>query len=158
MTHDDLIALAARWLRRDHPIVVTEMSSAALESPDALGFKWGTTTLIECKASRADFLSDAKKIFRRMPERGMGNKRYYLCPAGMIDVTELPDRWGLLYHKAGKVHTVRKAVECEKDAVVENMFLMSVIRRIGQDAPEGISIKVYTIATRNRASLYLRED
>jgi len=71
--HAQLVALAARWLKRDHPLVITEMT--AWESPDALGWKSSeSTTLVECKASRADFLADAKKFFREHPEYGMGDR------------------------------------------------------------------------------------
>ena len=66
VTHNDLVESAARWLRKEHSIVITEMSGSGSwnsgEIPDAIGWNDGsTTTLIECKASRSDFLSDRKK-------------------------------------------------------------------------------------------------
>lgn len=158
MTHSDLVVLAARWLRRRYPVVITEISSAAGESPDARGVSnWGGTTLVECKASRADFLADAKKHFRREPETGMGINRYYLCPADMIAASELPKGWGLLYATKNRrgVYLKVKASPQDRSAAAEQSVLVSVLRRIGQDAPEGVSIKCYTISTHNRASMYL---
>jgi len=59
--------------------------------------------MVEAKASRADFLADRKKGFRSETELGMGNWRYYICPEGMIEPSELPDNWGLLYLSGTKV-------------------------------------------------------
>ena len=61
ITHDDLVESAARWLRKENYIVITEMSDGVSEKPDAIGWRAGSeTTLIECKVSRSDFLSDKK--------------------------------------------------------------------------------------------------
>lgn len=159
MIHDDLVLLAARWLKRDHPVVITEMTSYAIETPDAIGFKSAWSTLVECKASRADFLADKKKKFRQQPETGMGNRRFYLCPKGMIDASELPDQWGLLYATPTGCHIVHHAIQQECNAAIESTLLLSALRRLGTvDDIKGVSVKVYTIKTRNRASLYLRED
>lgn len=99
MTHDDLVKHAERWLVKSKgcPFVLTELVTASGETPDAIGWKNALAILVECKATRADFLSDAKKRFRRDPESGMGAYRFYLCPHGLIKPEELPDKWGLVY-------------------------------------------------------------
>ena len=98
MTYKELTKLAIRWLRkqRNHT-VISEMVSLASEVPDAIGWKEGISTLIECKTSRSDFLKDLKKYFRIRPESGMGRYRYYMCPNVLIHEDELPEKWGLLY-------------------------------------------------------------
>ncbi len=155
--HNHLVALAARWLRRDHALVITEMASAMTEQPDALGFKNERyTTVVECKASRGDFLADARKVFRREPERGMGLHRYYLCLAGLISADELPDRWGLLYAQGKRVHVMRQSAWQPKSAEAETGVLLSAFRRFGEQPVQGVSVKCYVIPTRNRAALYLR--
>ncbi|UXF74641.1 hypothetical protein K7574_21340 (plasmid) [Stenotrophomonas maltophilia] len=53
--------------------------------------------LIEVKVSRADFLADARKEHRINPAQGVGKWRYFMCPEGLIDVDEMPERWGLLW-------------------------------------------------------------
>lgn len=157
MTHDDLISVAAKWLRRKHALVITELASYAFEIPDALGINTaGVSTLVECKASRADFLADAKKVFRREPERGIGTYRYYLCPDGMIGVAEIPEKWGLLYARGSRVYTVKKSEHQDKQYSAEMDCMLSAIRRIGVDPPQGVSVKFYTIQTQCRASMYLR--
>ena len=65
--------------------------------PDAIGWKKAChSVLVECKASRPDFLADREKPFRQKPESGVGCERYYLAPRGLISVEELRPGWGLL--------------------------------------------------------------
>lgn len=110
MNHQDLCKLAVSWLKRAPSrgghgcqIAVDECRTGwSGEVPDALGyrFKGGSggrtdgTVLVECKVSRCDFLADQKKPHR--VSGGVGNWRYYMAPAGVIEVHELPDKWGLV--------------------------------------------------------------
>ena len=73
------------------------------ETPDVIGWYDGNSFLIECKASRADFLADAKKSFRANPNLGMGDWRFYMCPEGVIQPEELPQHWGLIWIKNDRV-------------------------------------------------------
>lgn len=158
MTHKELVPLAAKWLAKKHPIVITEMTSGALEEPDAIGFHGGFSTLVECKASRADFFADFKKSVARRGER-MGDKKLYLVPAGILEAHEIPEKWGLLEVRAGKVVEVIPAMHFdEKDYRGEAGLLVSAIRRIGQAAPVGCSVKCYTYETKNRATLGVAVD
>lgn len=105
-THAALCQLAARWLKRPqsagghgcHVALSEARPSWAGECPDAIGFRAGHdagSVVVECKVSRADFLADRGKPHRQ-PGSGMGTWRYYMAPAGLIAVDELPPRWGLL--------------------------------------------------------------
>ena len=99
--HDRLCEIAYSWLLKAKgcSFAFKELTTYASEIPDAIGWKGsgGQTFLVECKANRADFLSDRKKIFRRDPSRGMGLFRFYCCPTGLIKREELPEKWGLIY-------------------------------------------------------------
>lgn len=97
-THAELVTLAEGWLwRQGCGLVFAELSTLATpETPDAIGFRATTSILIECKATRADFLADKAKPFRQHPERGMGDWRFYLTPKGLIAPSELPQGWGLI--------------------------------------------------------------
>ncbi len=110
MTHDDLVIQADKWLRRIGCGVVFNDGFRALtpncEQPDAIGWRGGVSFLIECKASRSDFLVDRKKRFRINPELGMGDWRFMMCPPGIIGVDELPEGWGLLYATGKQVRKV----------------------------------------------------
>ncbi len=128
VTHAALVTAAERWLRRKHPVVLVDVHSATTnEQPDAIGWmNNGTSTLIECKASRADFARDTKKWFRRAPELGIGALRYFLAPDSLLEGMPIPDGWGLLYTTArGGVRVVRQSrgflsfnQSCEKALLV----------------------------------------
>ena len=154
MTHNDLVKFAARKLEQDHPLVITEMASGAGEQPDAIGFQTSRyTTLIECKASRSDFMADAKKFFRRNPERGMGSYRYYMTPPGLIAREELPCKWGLFEVRGQRIYQKVKAVYFSERAInLEFALLISLTRRIGHTAPKGVSVRCYTYQTQCRAT------
>jgi hypothetical protein len=132
VTHDLLILCARYWLENTAgaKVALTEFAGGAVggarrsrrsnkEIPDAIGWlRSGISLLIECKASRGDFLSDAVKPSRRSgkagvsggPEpsnaeppikpprktEGLGAYRFYLAPSGLLHPDELPEGWGLL--------------------------------------------------------------
>ena len=101
--HERLVSIAHSWLlnTKGCSFAFAELVTYASETPDAIGWRGSSsvTMLVECKATRADFLADRKKVFRRDPVRGMGSYRFYMCPEGLISAAELPDRWGLVYVK-----------------------------------------------------------
>ena len=130
LTHASLVALGVRWLSRQSSTVFYEFSAAAKENPDIIGWSTGFSTLIECKATRSDFLSDSKKTVRRNPRAAMGQRRYYLCPAGIIKVEDLPKKWGLLWAEKGRVIVKREARgNPERSLIAELRFLNSMLRR-----------------------------
>ena len=136
MTHAELVDLAAKWLKNTKrcTVIVTELCSSYLsETPDALGWKnCNHTVLVECKTSRADFLRDSKKAFRRFWEMGLGQSRFFLCEPGLISPDELPSGWGLLYCHKSKIEVV---VDCElkvfnfQVASNDAKILFSMVRR-----------------------------
>ena len=173
MTHAELVIMASAWLRKFHPVVITEMANGSFETPDALGIggrvrgaavkeKWGVqgSTLIECKTSRADFLVDAKKAFRILPELGLGKLRFFLTPPGLLTGSELPPAWGLLEARDGKIRVVAKAAPQPFSAEREVIVLVSALRRIGRDVPDGagVSVDFYAYKTKNTATLGVAAD
>lgn len=102
MNHKELVYRAEKWLNSTIGcgFTLSELayySSYTGETPDVIGWKYGDSYLIECKASRADYFSDSRKVFRNEWRSGMGNYRYYMVPANLISEDELRPRWGLLY-------------------------------------------------------------
>lgn len=103
LSHSDLITFA--W----YHILPNEMKTpwyiATFESnmantkevPDIIGFGENDIddcVVIECKASRSDFLKDQKKAFRVYPDKGMGRKRIYVVADGVVESpSEIPDGW-----------------------------------------------------------------
>ena len=99
--HDELAAIGAAWLKRNgFAVVATDLTGLGCrERADVIGFRSQCSATIESKVSRSDFLADLKKPHRHAG--GIGLYRFYICPTGLINVDELPAKWGLL-HVAGR--------------------------------------------------------
>lgn len=96
MNHADLVQLAVKYLSRqlDARYILAEPHTKRGERPDAIGWTSDDITLIECKASRSDWLADRAKPSRAFG--GIGTYRYALCKPGIIGPYELYPNWGLL--------------------------------------------------------------
>ncbi len=152
--HDNLVAIAAEWLKAQRcSVVLTELPTSALERPDAIGWQATQSILVECKVTRADFRADAAKLFRLAPENGVGLVRYFLTPPGLIRVEELSAKWGLLEWDGTRVRRVRKSEWHAVDNRQEIALLLSAVKRIGVNCPEGISVRCYTMRSGNRSTL-----
>ncbi len=137
MIHQQLVRLAEQWLRRNYRcgIVLSEQSCASGETPDVIGWKGKCqSVLVECKVSRADFLADREKPFRKNPELGLGCERLYLTPAGLIAADELPAKWGLLECKGREVCLVikpgRHSQRSQEGLMLEMNLLLASLRRV----------------------------
>lgn len=141
-THTELVKIAKKWLAKTCGcgVVFSELVTSAIEVPDALGLRSDYTILVECKTSRSDFLADQKKIFRQLPEEGMGDFRFYLCEPDLIKIEDLPERWGLLYWDGKRVKKIRapkgniwlsqKEHRFNKNVKAEHKIMYSALRRI----------------------------
>lgn len=119
-------------------MVIPELKTWANgECPDVLAFKHVLypmrveSTVVECKASRSDFLADKAKPFRKTPELGMGVFRWYFAPAGLVKPEELPAGWGLA-ETSGRG---ARAVVCPMHQVAHNVdgelrLLVAAMRRV----------------------------
>jgi len=137
--HDELVDRAFLYLHTiGCSVRFKERVASISENPDAMGFGGRTfSVLIECKASRVDFVADKKKWFRKRPEDGMGYKRYFMAPVGMLKPNEIPNKWGLLevYEKTPHMNrrvgiTVEAEAFHERNQEAEITYLVSAIRRI----------------------------
>lgn len=115
MTHEDLVKRSVKWLRNSEQcgVVLAETGGSGWEIPDAIGWKHGGhhSILIECKTSRSDFKRDLKKTARLTA--GLGQRKFYFAPKGLLKVEEIPDKWGLL-EVCGKIVKRTKNVEIEQ--------------------------------------------
>lgn len=135
MTHDELVERAIKWLKSTGRcgVAVPKLVTWCDEQPDALGWRsrGAICILIECKTSRADFLVDQNKYFRRAPWDGIGNKRYYMTPPGIVGLHELPELWGLLEVQGKIVQKVKESGDFEiADHNFKSVaFMYSLLRR-----------------------------
>lgn len=135
MTHAQLVEKAVRWLRSYRcGVVLSEQACVSGEMPDAIGWKQAChSVLVECKVTRADFLVDRDKPFRRKPEKGVGSERFYLTPPGLVRIEELPVSWGLLEYRRGRIEIVHASAKNLRTAVgfrYEMNLLLSSLRRV----------------------------
>ncbi len=137
LTHKDLVVKGIKWLRSQNgkpwntPVVFGEMVAMGIEIPDVIGFSsGGNSTLIECKTSKSDFKRDKKKMFRSVPQMGMGKYRFYMCPTGLIEKEDLPDSWGLIYvNERGTVKLIIKPKAQYCNLKAEHSYMYSIMRR-----------------------------
>jgi hypothetical protein len=135
MTHQRLVEKAVGWLRQyGCGVVLSEQSSASGETPDAIGWKRGChSVLVECKISRSDFLIDKQKPFRAQGASGMGCERFYLTPAGLLALDELPPGWGLLELRGREIEPVSwsaKDLRRARGFRCEMNLLLASLRRV----------------------------
>jgi hypothetical protein len=135
MTHAQLVAKAVAWLRSYRcGVVLSEQACLSGEMPDAIGWKRAChSMLVECKISRADFLVDRDKPFRRKQELALGCERFYLTPAAMVHLEELPPGWGLLECHNRKIKMVRPAAKNLRTTTgfrYEMNLLLASLRRV----------------------------
>lgn len=132
-THKNIVRRISVWFKNRHQscIVMAEFVTAAQEIPDVLVMQSGANSvLIECKASRSDFIADKTKSFRRQEVYGVGDIRYYAAPEGIIKPEELPDGWGLLIVRPHQIIETVEPKRKEADKRKECIMLMSALRRL----------------------------
>jgi len=127
--------MAVDWLRRYRcGVVLSEQACVSGEMPDAIGWKKAChSVLVECKATRPDFLVDREKPFRQKPETGVGGERYYLAPKGMIQVEDLASGWGLLEACGKEIEKVRPSAKNLRSEIgfgYEMNLLLASLRRV----------------------------
>ena len=136
VTHAQLVKLAESWLRQHHcRIVLSEQTVDSGEVPDVIGWQADCHSfVVECKASRADFFADQRKLVRRKPELGMGCERYYLAPKGIIRPQELPSQWGLLEARGKEITVMTKSDSRSQRTnlglMTEMELLLASLRRV----------------------------
>jgi hypothetical protein len=157
-THSQLVEIGRKWLLKPWrnasapegghgacSVVITDMTSAAWETPDVFGWHGGFSVLLECKASRADFLADRKKYHRVHPEMGLGCQRYYVAPRGLISKDELPDKWGLVeIGDKGNTRVVQPSMIFDANVRAEVSILLSLLRRLKVKPGRHVAIRAYT--------------
>lgn len=116
MTHDELVARAARWLRNTErcSLVLVE-PQGMIERPDVIGFSFHGSIMVEAKISRSDFRRDLRKISRHPlgAEYGYGQRRYYIVTPHLLEPDEIPEQWGLLYAYPRIIKRVKPAQKLE---------------------------------------------
>ena len=157
LTHSELCKLTAKKFMKE--IALIEYKCQMLnEEPDVLVFdSYSDTTLYEIKMSRDDFWKDWKKTFRiycksvyhrnRLVvdtlDYSLGRLRYYVCPAGLIQIDELPFGWGLIWYNNNRFYLKKKSELFKNNKGLENRLLINAIKRVNENRKESVLIKEY---------------
>ena len=65
----------------------------------------------ESKVSRSDFFADHKKWHRKWSTHPNLTEQWYVTPAGLIKISELPEGWGLLEaNENGRLSVTKRAL------------------------------------------------
>ena len=145
---------------------------ATSEFPDVLMFN-GSTVLYEIKTSRSDFFADAKKEVRikwrpkvefyhpRYPDMNkfaaqalppelyyiqrphLGSLRFFVCEPGLIAREEVPEGWGLLWFKGGRLYQKADSKSWRPDVHAERNILAHAMRRYASGDHTGIIVNTY---------------
>lgn len=142
--HYELCCLGAKFLKSrknaepweiPNKYVAVELVTLTAENPDIWATNGYHTTLVEVKTTHSDFLADQKKWSRskaaELSDKQLGNYRYYLCPEGIIDESEIPEKWGLLVYDGKNIVKVRNATYQKSSTDAELLVLTSIMRREG---------------------------
>lgn len=125
----DLVAMLAKRHERD--VFVPECNAGSAHAGCrrldawALLKTWSPFTVIgyETKVARGDFLGDRKWV-DYLP---VCHEFYFVCPARLIAVEELPEHVGLLWTAGSRLLTKRKAVRREPDPVELSRLMAYVL-------------------------------
>ncbi len=115
-------------------VAVNRKPWSVSEHPDAIG--WlpnGESIGVECKVSVSDFRADHYKPWRKH-SKGMGFRRYFMVPTGLIDGGSCPAGIGWLEFDGKKVKVMREA-EARQDRgwAEEVAFLLAQVSPSGRE-------------------------
>jgi hypothetical protein len=133
--HKELVRFAVRWLigTQHCGAVLAEISTTAMENPDAIGWQAHKSIVVECKASRSDFLANRNKPCVRV-KRMVGNERYFLSKLGIVKLEDLENtEYGLIVLEDGRCYMKKKAKFHDlspEEYNDERTILVSALRRI----------------------------
>lgn len=140
LTHTELIEIGYKWCMKRCAFAFTDLKTTNKEIPDVIGFIGDYTFLLEAKTSKSDFIKDKNKSFRKKPKLGMGDFRFFITPENLIELKELPYKWGLievnpkgkvtkLHNPFGKGNIYSSWIKNDKNILAEYRLMYSGLRR-----------------------------
>jgi len=168
VTHNLLVDLGRKWLMsRGCVVVVTEPRSGwkntTNEEPDVIGWEAdGTCWVLEAKTSRSDFHADRKKEWRDTGV-GLGNRRCYVCPEGLLRAEELPFGWGLIELPVSNDYRNPRLKQRHHGQAFEHnereslISLVSACRRIGS-RDSRVTCTHYRVSNKGKTSVTTEDE
>lgn len=124
MTEQEIIEILAHWVDNNkHPFQLSNVFIYAWESDYWAMTQGGETREFEIKISRSDYFNDAKKA-KHKSETG-ANYFYYVVPRDLIQITEVEQRYGLIYvwfEQMGEIKSPRLQIMRKPRRLNNNSF------------------------------------
>ncbi len=86
-------------------------------------------------------LEQNDKTYQEPPH--LGERRYYVCEPGIIDESELPTGWGLIYFDGKKFKEIRDSSKWKPNVRAERDIMAHALRRYASGDDTGILIHTY---------------
>jgi hypothetical protein len=87
------------------------------------------TVAYEIKVSRADFSRELANPLKRHAAESLAAECYFATPAGLLQVDEIPEGWGLVVATRGGLR-IKKRAQQRKVEILPMAFLASIARRL----------------------------
>ncbi len=110
--------------------------------PDAFGWGWRGTHVVECKTTRRDFLKDCAKWHRQQyhADYAIGQYRWYVAPSGVITPEDDLNGWGLMEIQGTRFRFVRPSRTFDvspRGHQLESAVLLTITRMYAAAADVG---------------------
>jgi len=93
------------------------------------------------------FMRD-RPVVELVESEHLGNRRYFVCPKGVIPVEKVPEGWGLYWYENGRFYLKKVSEKFRSNLKHENMFLQHAMRRLASGNTKNIVITTYAYEDR----------
>ena len=139
MKHRELCNIGTRYIKEigliqgNKPRFVTlGLEYGGYEMPTIFAFGDCPSQTVRVKVSRGDLLRDIEKISNINPAELVGEKRFYLCPEGIMEDINLPDNWGLLIYSDKGIEIAHDpGILFVADKIAESRVIQGIMKREG---------------------------
>lgn len=149
LLYNKLCSEAAKWIENLvfdglYKYIYIQNSNHDIRLPDVWGANGCMSIMVVVKTKYSSFTNYKKFILNYENDDTVGNYRYILCPEGIINASDLPENWGLIWWN--EKNGITKKVEakylepCNK---IELSIFCSILKR------ENIIPQIFDFRTKN---------
>ena len=90
----------------------------------------------EVKVSRADFKNEMEDPNKRKASEALANECFFVTPAGLVKIDEIPEGWGLIENGKGGLRVKKNAKQRNESGGLPMFFIASLARRLSDPLPD----------------------
>lgn len=91
----------------------------------------------------ADWKPQLKEFVKQTPH--LGNKRYYVCPNGLIQPEEITNGFGLYYLRGARFYLQKPSANFKRDIFAEHKLITHAFRKYASGQKDNILINTYKL-------------